>query len=218
MSRKLGHRRVASCARCLRAGWPSWEEPARERLGRRPLRSRDRLRVEPDRQARIGVAESGLGRLQVDALEDERRRRGSPEIVEAEALQASGLAGRCPDPGPEVLVAKRTAPGRLEDEPVGVGCAEATRGEVIGDEAAQLARERKRAPPRMRLRRPDGGDPMRSRERRGAFATFTPWLLGGERSRSCRPRWIAGLRGEHSRLSSQLRTSATVAAGFSLVL
>src|SRR5438309_1407996 len=69
------------------------EEMPAERLGRGPVGSGCRLCVQPERQARIRVAEPHTRGLEIDALCNESRRIRTPKIVEGDALE-TGLAHR----------------------------------------------------------------------------------------------------------------------------
>lgn len=78
--------------------WPNRsEEPTLHQGGAWRSAALGRLCVKGQSQAWIGVPETGLGRLQVDAFCDEDGRIGPAEVVEDETLKAASLADREPD-------------------------------------------------------------------------------------------------------------------------
>ena len=61
------------------------DESAPERVRRGAIRFARRLRVDREREPRIGVTEAGLRGLEIHAIEHERRRVGPAKVMEGDA-------------------------------------------------------------------------------------------------------------------------------------
>jgi hypothetical protein len=72
-----------------------------EGVGRSPVGFGDGSAVDREGRPGVGVAEAGLGGLDVYALHHERGRVGPTEVVEAGALEAGPGDCREPDPQPQ---------------------------------------------------------------------------------------------------------------------
>jgi hypothetical protein len=141
-------------ARSWRVHGARVEKSAPQRSGRSTIGFARRLRIDGQREPRIGVAEAGLGGLQIDAVEHQRGGVGPAQVVKRESRETCSASGRKPNPASPTLVAQRSALLAHEDEGVGIGALEATTSEMIREHRGERGRHGERPPTGLRLRRP----------------------------------------------------------------
>ncbi len=83
---------------------PFREESVAEAVGGLSVGFGGGLGVDAEGESGVGVTEAGLGRLEVDAFEDESGGVGPAEVVELCPLNSGLLPGRVPDPVQPVRV------------------------------------------------------------------------------------------------------------------
>ena len=107
------------------------EESAPERVGRGAIRLTRRLRVDGEREPRVGAAEAGLRGLEVDAVEHQRGGVRPAQVMKREAFEARSANRREPHPAAPTLVPKWSAFLAHEDEGIAVSAGEAAPRKVI---------------------------------------------------------------------------------------
>ena len=106
-------------------------------------------------EPRIGVTETRLCRLHIDAFENHRSRVGSPQIVEREVRHSGAHDSRAPHPSGPVFVSQRPV-ATVDKQPCfPVRRSESSAVEVRGENAAQHRRHCQRAIASERFRWPD---------------------------------------------------------------